>query len=125
MSNICKKKLSGISPYDLHSALCMDSAPFDPFEIADRLGIKVHSDLDLDNIQLAGSITNKNGVVSIWINPLDPDTRQKFTLAHELGHYVHDILEDGNEGGFSNCRFDFEVSVDPNSGEFASLSIKS
>ena len=38
----------------------------------------------------------KDGEVKIWINPLDSEARQRFTLAHELGHYVNDMLLKGN-----------------------------
>jgi len=89
--------LSKISPYDLLDKLKLSKPPFNPFIIAEKLGLEVDQSLDLSNLNLSGSITNKNGNVKIWINPLDSEGRQRFTLAHELGHYVYDILTDGDQ----------------------------
>lgn len=95
MTDLSHKNLSGINPYELHSRLGLTIAPFDPFDIAKRLGIEVNQELTFDKIGLSGYITNQNGKVSIWVNPLDSEPRQRFTLAHELGHFIHDILVEG------------------------------
>ena len=84
--------LREIDAYDLLDLLGMDTAPFEPFDVAKRLGIEVDQSLTFENIKQSGSITSHNGRVNIWINPLDSRARQNFTLAHEIGHYVNDIL---------------------------------
>ena len=35
---------------------------------------------------------NNKGYPEIWINTSMPENRQNFTLAHELGHIINDIL---------------------------------
>lgn len=62
-------------------------APF-PFEhVTDE-----HDDLDiyftdLDDYDVSGVSLFKDGRFAIIINTAKPETRQHFTLAHELGHY--------------------------------------
>lgn len=90
--SINQRDLINITPYDLHDKLGINSPPYNPFTIAKSLGLEVDQTLDFDNINLSGLISNNNGKIYIWINPLDSDARQRFTLAHELGHYVNDIL---------------------------------
>ncbi|MGU3654094.1 ImmA/IrrE family metallo-endopeptidase [Mycolicibacterium sp. A43C] len=60
--------------------------PVDPFEIARNLGIIVKQEALDDN--LAGFIVRENGGdVEIFLNMFDSHVRQRFTLAHELGHF--------------------------------------
>ncbi|MFF0909725.1 ImmA/IrrE family metallo-endopeptidase [Microbacterium enclense] len=63
------------------------SFPVDPYLIAERLNISVLSErLDPDT---AGFIIRESGgPTSIYLNAFDAPVRQRFTLAHELGHYV-------------------------------------
>jgi len=63
--------------------------------IARRLGVKVrYAPLDGD---LSGMAYIADGVSIIGVNSLHPSTRQRFTLAHELGHVrLHaDLLREG------------------------------
>lgn len=96
MPSLNPSELSGVTPYELLNRLNLNEPPFNPFEIAQRLNIEVDQTLSFENMGLSGSITNHNGNVKIWINPLDSDVRQRFTLAHELGHYINDILANGD-----------------------------
>jgi Zn-dependent peptidase ImmA (M78 family) len=52
----------------------------------------VFTDLDEDNI--SGATFYENGRFTILVNTTKPETRQHFTLGHELGHYFlhQDIL---------------------------------
>lgn len=52
----------------------------------------VFTDLDEDNI--SGATFYKDGRFTVLINTTKPETRQHFTLGHELGHYFlhQDIL---------------------------------
>jgi Zn-dependent peptidase ImmA (M78 family) len=88
-------------------------APVDIEGLIRALGIKLEKALLDANI--AGMIEKtKDGCYAITVNERDPITRQRFTLAHELGHYVHhrDKIGDGvqddrlyrNTGLFQNSK---------------------
>ncbi|ENO8811540.1 ImmA/IrrE family metallo-endopeptidase [Photobacterium kishitanii] len=59
--------------------------------------VKVSNDLNFEHLDKAGLIqvlrdeTLQVNNINIWVNPLELDTRQRFTQAHELGHLVYDI----------------------------------
>ena len=61
-------------------------SPIDPFSIAKKNGIKVlFSNLPQS---ISGSIErDSDGNVTIYISNREPKLRQKFTCAHELGHF--------------------------------------
>ena len=62
--------------------------PIDLTKVADDLGIKVY-EADL-RPNIAGLIVqaDESEPVEIFLNKEDPQSRRRFTLAHELGHYV-------------------------------------
>lgn len=62
-------------------------APIDPVQIARALGINVYS-LELEN-ELSGMIAklDPQGDVNMFVNNQHAAVRQRFTVAHELGHY--------------------------------------
>lgn len=96
MSKIDLKELANISPYELLEKLDLDTPPFDPSAVAKKLGLKVVKHLDMESLDVSGKITPEGDKAVIWINPLDCNTRQNFTLAHEIGHFVNDILPNGS-----------------------------
>jgi Zn-dependent peptidase ImmA (M78 family) len=58
----------------------------DVHKIAKKLGIEICEEkLDED---VSGVLVMKNTVPFIFINEKQPENRQRFTIAHELGHYV-------------------------------------
>jgi Zn-dependent peptidase ImmA (M78 family) len=60
--------------------------PVDPFVIAQRLGIKAYS-ADLDE-GVSGMLIQRAGQdPEIYVQASDSPNRQRFTCAHELGHY--------------------------------------
>lgn len=67
------------------------SLPIDPIHIAQRYGIEVLRDEELAGSSNSGRcvITDTGGKVII-VNPSDPASRQRFTIAHELGHALLD-----------------------------------
>lgn len=76
-------------------------APVRVEAIARDLGISVIQDV-LDEADIAGKIVRDDsgrspGGYNIYLNARDPIRRQRFTLAHELGHYVlhRDLIGDG------------------------------
>jgi Zn-dependent peptidase ImmA (M78 family) len=61
--------------------------PIDPIAIAQELGIQVFT-ASLEP-RVSGALTNSPGQDPvIWLNASDHPHRQRFTCAHELGHYV-------------------------------------
>ncbi len=71
------------------------SAPVPVEEIARRRGIAVRY-LALED-ELSGMIFNKDGATIIVINLRHPPNRQRFSLAHECGHYELHMAEIGSE----------------------------
>ena len=62
------------------------SVPVPVHELPGRLGIKLKQAWLADGI--SGMLENIGETFLITINALDSDTRQRFTLAHEIGHYM-------------------------------------
>lgn len=61
--------------------------PVNPFAIAQRLGIKLFT-ADLDE-GVSGILVKRPGQdAEIYVHASDSPNRQRFTCAHELGHYV-------------------------------------
>ncbi|SRR6266702_2452550 len=63
--------------------------------LAEKLGLKVYS-LDMPDDQCGDIKKDQTGQVFIEINRNHPVTRQRFTVAHEIAHYVKHphVLED-------------------------------
>lgn len=75
--------------------------PVDPFAIAKQLGIKVFVDHNLSP-EVSGMLRKRAGYADpeILLNANDSRNRQRFTCAHELGHYnqrVKDGLDEAWE----------------------------
>ncbi|MBI5163259.1 MAG: ImmA/IrrE family metallo-endopeptidase [Magnetospirillum sp.] len=65
----------------------MKSAPVDLAGLARRLGVDIAYSQLPDEV--SGSIERQgNGTFLIRVNARHPETRQRFTIAHELGHFV-------------------------------------
>lgn len=60
--------------------------PIDPRKIAKAEGLKVIShSLEGD---VSGVLIIKNGSGTIGVNPKHPEVRKRYTIAHELGHFL-------------------------------------
>lgn len=72
------------------------AAPVDVLGLAEDLGVRVNdSVLDSD---ISGELVQVSpGVFEINVNARNPVTRQRFTIAHELGHYLYhkDLIGSG------------------------------
>lgn len=60
-------------------------------ELVKKLGITLSKEFDIKKLKFSGAINHKDGITSIWVNPMDSKLRQRFTIAHEIGHYIHDF----------------------------------
>ncbi|AQW85576.1 putative protein (DUF955 domain) [Campylobacter pinnipediorum subsp. caledonicus] len=85
-------KWANVSSEEILQKLDLTTPPFDPFKIAELMGITVKNDLNFDELASDGMIYLNNNIPEIWINPIKPEKRQIFTLAHELGHLVYHVL---------------------------------
>ncbi|MBK8767907.1 MAG: ImmA/IrrE family metallo-endopeptidase [Burkholderiaceae bacterium] len=71
---------------ELLEAQGIRKAPIPVDKIAKALGIQIrYSPLDAE---LSGMIYIKEGIPIIGVNALHHPNRQRFTIAHELGHYM-------------------------------------
>lgn len=87
--------------------------PVDPWEIADRIGIQARP-APLDG-NLAGFIIREfaGGPTEIYFNEQDAEVRQRFTVAHELGHFYRH-KDDDDELGFVDERAELaQAGTDP------------
>lgn len=60
--------------------------PVDPKRIADHLGMVV-TVLPLER-NISGMLRVDQGEAEIFVSSNDTDARQRFTIAHEIGHYI-------------------------------------
>lgn len=90
-------EIRSTNPNELYEKLELD-IPVDPFEAARKLQVMISTDFDISRMGKSGEIYWEDDDPIIWINPLDAEVRQRFTLAHELGHYLYDCLKKNGEG---------------------------
>ncbi len=84
MSDIIDKKAASL----LQDADAF-SAPVDVFGVARFLEIRVQPEMTDDKI--SGALYRRPDETVIGLNALHPKTRKRFTVAHEIGHFVlHD-----------------------------------
>jgi hypothetical protein len=60
-----------------------EGPPFDPFKLADHLGIHVNASGDVRDAQV---VVGPDGRFSVELNPSRARVRQRFSLAHEIAH---------------------------------------
>lgn len=78
--------------------------PINVAQIAKRNGIRLISD-DLTSSQLSGFAYQKGGQKMIGVNVTESDERQRFTIAHELGHlFLHKNSVNYDQGGLMMFR---------------------
>jgi len=79
-------RLERLTPTEILRRFGFHSPPVDVFILARRLEIEVHLSLNAD---FSGSIVGsaKRGA-HIIVNSSEPHVRQRFTIAHEIGHLM-------------------------------------
>lgn len=88
--------------------------PVDPFKLAEAWGARVEplEESAYDNDGLSGLAVIKKGVHRIYFDSSEHSNRQRFTVAHELGHHVLEHTQDGeyhrdNIGNYSTGILDY------------------
>lgn len=64
-----------------------DKVPVDVIAIAKDFGVKVFKAQNWED-KISGMIKKEGDDYNIYVNPDHPLTRQRFTIAHELAHFV-------------------------------------
>ena len=82
--------------------------PVSPRAIAERMSVRVIADPDLTFDDLSGQFEYEGDYPTIRYNPYEPIVRQRFTIAHELGHFVlgHGSRFRDPKQNFSSTNFD-------------------
>lgn len=62
--------------------------PIDPIRIAAEMGVPVTADASLEGSGHYEPTASREGGPLITYNPKESPVRQRFTIAHELGHHV-------------------------------------
>jgi Zn-dependent peptidase ImmA (M78 family) len=76
----------------------MDKLPVEVANLAAAFGIEVYLSADFTDNE-SGSIRMENGKYVIYVNAGHSPRRQRFTIAHEIGHYLkhRSFLQSGQE----------------------------
>lgn len=72
-------------------------APIDPVLVANRLGIRVIPATFKED-WISGGIHKEGNVTSIYVSNSEHFNRQRFTIAHEIGHFNMHLDEIGDKG---------------------------
>jgi len=74
-----------------------DTIPVDVISLAIENGLKISyfnpAKSKSDTLESVAGLLDKNNK-TIYVNSTDSTERQRFTIAHELGHYIYDHDED-------------------------------
>lgn len=77
-----------VTPLDI-AGRYLDKAPIDLLSMARALGISVNMNAEMEDPDVSGIIRRcSDGRYAIQVNGQDNDKRKKFTLAHEIAHYL-------------------------------------
>ena len=66
--------------------------PVDLDKLLEALKINLNDDFDFDKLGYSGEIYWEDDRVNIWVNPMDIEQRRRFTIAHEIGHFILHML---------------------------------
>ncbi len=105
--------MKGIStPEELLDILNIDGPPYNPFEIVRHLPVKVVGTYDEEKLKYSGEIrVDEQRRPVIWINPKDHINRRRFTLAHEIGHLINDIVPSIDKRGVDDFFADTDFTM--------------
>jgi Zn-dependent peptidase ImmA (M78 family) len=78
---------SASSLEELESLLSVHNHPIDIRLIAQKLGISIIDDVDMDK-DVSGRLVFQSGKWYIYVNAFHNEKRKRFTIAHEVAHYI-------------------------------------
>lgn len=84
--------------------------PVDPVKLANDLGVKVYN-AKFGQEHLAGLLAIRGNDPTIYVNADDHPVRKRFTVAHELGHFL--LHGRGRQDDFVDVSDNFRTVVDP------------
>lgn len=80
-----------------------ETVPVPIIELCNREGVEVRETLFTES-GVSGLIIGRDGQFSIYVNRDEPKTRKRFTIAHELGHYILHLRGKRDNGGFRDSQ---------------------
>jgi Zn-dependent peptidase ImmA (M78 family) len=86
MINMRKRKIIEEKANELLKSLGIDEIPVPLEKIAEKLGIIIEE--EVFEGELAGVLLRDINGAIIGVNAAHPETRKRFTIAHELGHFI-------------------------------------
>lgn len=93
----------------------MLEVPVDPIALAEVLGISVTYSRGLDENVSGIIVKEPDEAARIVLNDRHPRNRQRFTAAHEVGHFFSRLEEQDSKYGYVDVRDDLASSgMDPN-----------
>jgi predicted transcriptional regulator len=97
-----KLKLQGAGAGDLLQLCQVEEPPVDVRAIAHQLGIRLH---DVPQPGWSGAVKSSLERADIWVKANEIEHRQRFTIAHELGHLMlHELGEEYRDVTFAGSR---------------------
>lgn len=85
-------ELKEYSPDELLEEFDLYKAPVDLQKLCGAIGVPVTYGTSFEKLYSGEISLDKHGNVDIWINSMDHPNRQRFSLAHELGHLINDLI---------------------------------
>lgn len=73
-----------------------NSVVVDPVKLANAYSIEVKN-AKFTSEDISGMLKKENGKITIYVNSSEPTMRKRFTVAHELGHYFLNHLEENDQ----------------------------
>ena len=73
-----------------------NSVVVDPVKLANAYGIEVKN-ARFASDDISGMLKKENRKITIYVNSIEPTMRKRFTIAHELGHYFLNHLEENDK----------------------------
>lgn len=83
--------------YCFHRDLFPYGAPYDPFVLADHLGVRI-KEVDLNGLD--GYVESKDSDYRIFLSSRTSHARRRFTLCHELAHVI--FMRTARKGGIKD-----------------------